>query len=61
MPVKTPIATPPNAECEIPAPIKDIFLKTTKTDIIPVRMLTRMPAMNAFCIKGELIASIIVV
>ncbi len=60
IPVKNPIATPPKDACEIPAPMNDIFLRTMKTEIMPVSMLIRIPAMNAFCIKGDPIASIIV-
>src|SRR4030042_5824044 len=59
IPVKKPIATPPKAAWDMPAPMNDILRSTTNTEIRPDIKLTMIPTNKAFCMNGELKISII--
>src|SRR4030042_1901702 len=48
---RKPRATPPNAEWEMPTPMKAMRRSTTKTDRTPHSRLTMLPASKARCRK----------
>ena len=48
-PAMTPMAMPPNAECEMPTPMNDKRFRTTKKPRTPHSNPTSIPAIRARC------------